>query len=136
MWRLLMEIVLLLGTAFMLGTIAQRLKQSAIIGYLVAGAIVGPILFNAQTVEQVAELGVALLLFSIGLEFSFSRLRQLGTIALVGGTLQVIVTLVVFAPAFIAELSVCLWLLVKGVNVEHRDTSISLNTTQAEGVGA
>lgn len=97
MWQLLMEIVLLLGTAFVLGTVAQKLKQSAIIGYLLAGAIVGPILFNAQAVEQVAELGVALLLFSIGLEFSFSRLRQLGTIAMVGGTSQVIVTLGVFA---------------------------------------
>ena len=99
MWRLLMEIVLLLATAFVLGTVAQRLKQSAIIGYLAAGAIVGPILFNAQAVEQVAELGVALLLFSIGLEFSFSRLRQLGTIALVGGTFQVIVTLAVYTLA-------------------------------------
>ena len=84
MWQLLMEIVLLLGTAFALGTVAQRLKQSAIIGYLLAGTIVGPILFNAQAVEQVAELGVALLLFSIGLEFSSSRLRQLGTIAMLG----------------------------------------------------
>ena len=71
MWQLLMEIVLLLGTAFVLGTVAQKLKQSAIIGYLLAGAIVGPILFNAQAVEQVAELGVALLLFSIGLELYY-----------------------------------------------------------------
>jgi monovalent cation:H+ antiporter-2, CPA2 family len=97
MWQLLMEIVLLLATAFVLGTVAQRLKQSAIIGYLMAGVIVGPMLFNAQAVEQVAELGVALLLFSIGLEFSFSRLRQLGTIALIGGTAQVVITLGVYA---------------------------------------
>jgi hypothetical protein len=49
---------------------------------------------------------------------------------------EVIFTLVVFAPAFIAELSLCLWLLVKGVNVQQRDNRISLNTTQAEGMGA
>jgi CPA2 family monovalent cation:H+ antiporter-2 len=97
MWQLLMEIVLLLTVAFALGAIAQKLKQSAIIGYLVAGAVVGPLLFNAAAVRQVAELGVALLLFSIGLEFSFSRLRQLGSIALVGGTLQVTISLVLFA---------------------------------------
>lgn len=97
MWQLLMEIVLLLATAFVLGTVAQRLKQSAIIGYLIAGVIVGPMLFNTQTVEQVAELGVALLLFSIGLEFSFSRLRQLGAIALIGGTAQVVITLGIYA---------------------------------------
>ncbi|MGD8257361.1 MAG: cation:proton antiporter, partial [Desulfobacterales bacterium] len=92
-----MEIVLLLTVAFVLGAIAQKLKQSAIIGYLLAGAVVGPLLFNAGAVRQVAELGVALLLFSIGLEFSFSRLRKLGSIALKGGTLQVIISLVLFA---------------------------------------
>jgi CPA2 family monovalent cation:H+ antiporter-2 len=101
MWQLLMEVVLLLTVAFILGAVAQKLRQSAIVGYLVAGAIVGPLLFNAEAVRQVAELGVALLLFSIGLEFSFSRLRKLGSIALVGGTLQVIITLVFFALALI-----------------------------------
>ena len=101
MWQLLMEIVLLLTVAFLLGAIAQKLKQSAIIGYLIAGAVVGPLLFNAEAVRQVAELGVALLLFSIGLEFSFSRLKKLGSIALIGGTLQVSVSLVLFAIALI-----------------------------------
>ena len=97
MWHLLMEIVLLLAVAFLLGAIAQKLKQSSIIGYLIAGAVVGPLLFNAEAVRQVAELGVALLLFSIGLEFSFSRLKKLGSIALVGGTLQVSISLALFA---------------------------------------
>jgi CPA2 family monovalent cation:H+ antiporter-2 len=96
-----MEIVLLLTVAFVLGAIAQKLKQSAIIGYLMAGAVVGPLLFNAEAVRQVAELGVALLLFSIGLEFSFSRLRKLGSIALIGGTLQVIITPILFAMILI-----------------------------------
>ena len=77
-WRLIMEIALLLGTAFLFGVIAQRLKQSAIVGYLVAGAILGPTMFNRQGVISIAELGVALLLFSIGLEFSFSRLKRMG----------------------------------------------------------
>jgi CPA2 family monovalent cation:H+ antiporter-2 len=97
MWQLLMEIVLLLSVAFILGAAAQKFKQSAIIGYLMAGVVVGPLLFNAEAVKQVAELGVALLLFSIGLEFSFSRLRQLGAVAVVGGTFQVAVSLLFFA---------------------------------------
>jgi len=100
MWQLLMEIVLLLTMAFVMGAIAQKFGQSAIIGYLMAGAVVGPLLFNTEAVEQVAELGVALLLFSIGLEFSFSRLKQLGPIALVGGSLQVIISLGCFAFLF------------------------------------
>jgi CPA2 family monovalent cation:H+ antiporter-2 len=96
-WQLLMEILLLLGVAFILGALAQRLRQSAIIGYLLAGTLIGPVLFNARAVTDVAELGVALLLFSIGLEFSFGRLKRLGRVALVGGSLQVVVTLGVFA---------------------------------------
>ena len=96
-WHLLMEILVLLGAAFALGTIAQKLKQSAIIGYLLAGAVLGPLLFNKEAILNVSELGVALLLFSIGLEFSFRRLKSLGAIAIVGGWLQVIVTLLLFA---------------------------------------
>lgn len=89
MWFLIMEIVLLLGLAFVLGAVAQRLNQSAIVGYLLAGAILGPVVFNKAAVQQVAERGVALLLFSIGLEFSFSRLRRMGTRAFTIGVLQI-----------------------------------------------
>ncbi len=96
-WQLLMEILLLLGAAFVLGAVAQRLKQNAIIGYLLAGTLLGPLLFNTQVVNDVAELGVALLLFSIGLEFSFGRLKRMGMVALGGGSLQVVVTMIAFA---------------------------------------
>ncbi len=84
---------MLLGGAFFLGALAQHFRQSPIVGYLLAGTIVGPLLFNAPAVNQVAELGVSLLLFSIGLEFSFSYLRKMGRIAFVGGTIQVIATI-------------------------------------------
>jgi CPA2 family monovalent cation:H+ antiporter-2 len=92
-WFFLMEMVMLLGGAFFLGALAQYFRQSPIVGYLLAGTIVGPLLFNASAVNQAAELGVSLLLFSIGLEFSFNHLRKLGRIAFVGGTIQVIATL-------------------------------------------
>jgi len=98
-WQLLMEILLLLGSAFVLGALAQRLKQSAIIGYLLAGTLLRPLLFNTAAVTDVAELGVALLLFSIGLEFSFSRLKSLGKVALGGGGLQIVLTMIAFALA-------------------------------------
>ena len=97
LWFFIMEVVMLLGSAFLLGALAQRLRQSPIVGYLLAGTIVGPLLFNAQVVNQTAELGVALLLFSIGLEFSFARLRKMGAIAFGGGSLQVSVTLLLVA---------------------------------------
>ena len=99
-WFLIMEMVLLLGLAFVLGAVAQRFNQNAIIGYLLAGAILGPIMFNRQAVQDIAELGVALLLFSIGLEFSFSRLKRMGLRAFLIGLLQILITLGVFTLIF------------------------------------
>ncbi len=96
----LAKLVLLLSVAFMLGATAQRLKQSAIIGYLLAGTILGPTLFDRQALSHWGELGVSLLLFSVGLEFSFGRLKRMGSLALLGGVLQVTITLAAFALVF------------------------------------
>ena len=92
-----MEMLLLLGGAFVLGALAQRLRQSPLVGYLLAGTLVGPLLFNAAAVNQAAELGVSLLLFSIGLEFSFKELRRMGKMAFGAGSTQVLATLAVVA---------------------------------------
>ncbi|MFO7632764.1 MAG: cation:proton antiporter [Caldilinea sp.] len=94
LWYFLMEIFLLLGIAFFLGSVAQRFRQSNIVGYLLAGAILGPLLPDTGAVANTAEIGVSLLLFSIGLEFSFQRLRRLGAMALGGGSLQIVITIV------------------------------------------
>jgi CPA2 family monovalent cation:H+ antiporter-2 len=99
-WETLAKLVLLLAVAFVLGVGAQRLKQSAIIGYLLAGTILGSALFDRETLVHWGELGVSLLLFSIGLEFSFGRLKRMGSVALLGGVLQVMVTLALFALIF------------------------------------
>ena len=92
-WFVVMEMVMLLGGAFLMGAMAQRLGQSPILGYLLTGTIVGPLLFDPTAVNQISELGVALLLFSIGLEFSFKQLLKMGRMAFGGGTLQVVLTI-------------------------------------------
>ncbi len=100
---MLLDILVLLGAALVLGTVAERLRQSAILGYLVAGTVVGPAGFGmvsgSDEVHVIAELGVAMLLFSIGLEFSLDRLRRVGSVALVGGTAQILVTMCAAAAA-------------------------------------
>ena len=93
LWFVLMELVLLFGAAFLFGSLAQRFKQSPILGYIFAGVCVGPVIDNATMVKQLAEVGVSLLLFSIGLEFSFKQVRRMGKTAFGGGTLQVGITL-------------------------------------------
>ena len=101
MWPLLMKLFLLVLAAYATGILAQHFRQSAIVGYLLAGSMVGALLFNYGTIASVAELGVALLLFSIGLEFSFQQLKALGKAVLAGGALQVILTLIAFAALLI-----------------------------------
>lgn len=96
-WYTLRDILLLLGLAMLLGTLAERLRQSAIVGYLVAGTLIGPsvlgLVSNQDDIFHIAELGVALLLFAIGLEFSPQRLLSLGKTPLFSGLFQVLLTL-------------------------------------------
>ena len=93
---MLLDIVMLLGAGALLGAVCERFRQSAIVGYLLAGALLGPnglyLVSSGDEVLAVSELGVALLLFAIGLEFSWARLLSMGRIALGSGTLQVLGT--------------------------------------------
>ncbi len=97
MWNILFDIVVLLSASLLLGALAERMRQSAILGYLVAGMLLGPntigLISSPQAVETLAELGVTLLLFTIGLEFSWKRLRRTGRFGLFGGSAQVVITL-------------------------------------------
>ncbi len=92
MWTAIGDIVVLLAAAMLLGLILERLGQSAILGYLLAGTLLGPGAFNVihhgQHLTQMADIGVALLLFTIGLTFSWRQLRSLGAVALGGGSAQ------------------------------------------------
>jgi len=100
-WEVILQIVLVLGVALLLGGLFERFKQSAVLGYLAGGVFLGPsccgLIADTEFMSSVAELGVTLLLFSIGLEFSLKRLKSLGAIAAGGGSLQVGVTTVVVA---------------------------------------
>jgi len=95
-WSVIVDLTVLLGAALVLGALCERYRQSAIVGYLIAGMLLGPNalqwISNSKEVELLAELGVALLLFTIGLEFSWRRLRAMGLVALGGGTVQILAT--------------------------------------------
>jgi CPA2 family monovalent cation:H+ antiporter-2 len=95
-WTGLLDVLILVLGALVLGALFERLRLSAVVGYLLAGTLLGPNaldwLPNHEAVSSIAELGIALLLFTIGLEFSWRRLRRMGAIALGGGSLQVLLT--------------------------------------------
>lgn len=77
-----------LGLAFILGTLANRLRLSPLVGYLLAGVLIGPftpgIVADQALARQLAELGVILLMFGIGLHFSLHDLLSVRTIAVPG----------------------------------------------------
>ncbi len=98
-FRLIVDLVLVLGAAASGGLLAALLKQPVLLGYLIAGVIVGPtglaLIKEVVQVETLAQFGVAFLLFALGVEFSFSELKKVKVISLGGGGLQILVTILV-----------------------------------------
>lgn len=89
----LITIVVLLGATLLGGMIAHRLRQPVMLGYLLVGVIVGPhglgLVRDLEMVETAATIGVALLMFMLGLEISPSQLRQVGKVGPWGGIVQI-----------------------------------------------
>src|SRR4026208_1022852 len=84
---LIQDLAVILGVAGLMSLIFQKIKQPVVLGYIVAGMIVGPYTPPFQLVTDIsgiqtwAELGVIFLMFSLGLEFSFRKLARVGTSA-------------------------------------------------------
>jgi CPA2 family monovalent cation:H+ antiporter-2 len=82
-----------LGLAFVLGAIANRLRMSPIVGYLLAGVAVGPFtpgfVADQAIANELAEIGVILLMFGVGMHFSFRELLAVRAIALPGAIAQI-----------------------------------------------
>ena len=92
------DLILLVVTAFFSGLIMQRLGQPLILGYILTGIAFGPYtggfaLTSVHEIELLAEIGVALLLFALGLEFSLKDLKPVKKIALIGTPIQIILTI-------------------------------------------
>jgi len=80
------------GLALIFGFIAERLKLSALVGYLVAGILIGPatpgFVADAHIASQLSEIGVMLLMFGVGLHFSIEDLMSVKRIAIPGAIVQ------------------------------------------------
>jgi CPA2 family monovalent cation:H+ antiporter-2 len=96
--RLLGGVTLALGAGWFGGLIAHLLRLPFFVGYLLAGILIGPhgwgwVRADAP-VQGLANLGVILLLFAIGVELSFQELARVRRVALIGGSLQIVLTIV------------------------------------------
>lgn len=96
--RLMVEMVAVIGAATTGGYVANCCKQPVLLGYLLGGMAIGPTGLNLVTgegdIKVLAEIGVALLLFALGVEFSLKDLLRVRAIALGGGVLQILLTIV------------------------------------------
>ncbi len=90
--------VVIIAATFVAG-LAYFLKQPMILGYILAGILVGPLALNlvgdGVSIALIAEIGIAFLLFIVGLQIDYRKMRDTGVTALVAGLGQVIITLLV-----------------------------------------
>jgi CPA2 family monovalent cation:H+ antiporter-2 len=95
------DLAVILTTAGVVALLFQKIRQPVVLGYLIAGMIVGPftppqaLISDAPNIQIIAELGVIFLMFSLGLEFSFHKLTKVGFSATVTGIAEVILMLMI-----------------------------------------
>ena len=132
------SIAILLGAAVVGGMIAHRLRQPVILGYLVVGVALGPqalgFVGDPILVETMATMGVALLMFTLGLEVSISQLRQVGKVGLWGGVAQILVT---FVLGLVVGVTLLNWSLSQavllGLVISLSSTMVCLKTLMDRG---
>lgn len=87
------ELAILLVAGTLIAFVSSRLGVVPIVGFLAAGTVIGPsgvgLISDIDLVNQSADIGVMLLLFTLGIEFSLERVRRLASLFLIGGTVQV-----------------------------------------------
>jgi CPA2 family monovalent cation:H+ antiporter-2 len=94
---LIQDLAVILGVASVVTFVSKKIRQPVVLGYLIAGIIVGPntppfsFVLDLSGIHTWAELGVILLMFTLGVEFSLKKLSQTGTTAIFTGIFEAIV---------------------------------------------
>ncbi|MBF0288703.1 MAG: cation:proton antiporter [SAR324 cluster bacterium] len=133
------DIVIIVIAALVGGSVANLFKQPLIIGYILAGILIGPHTgivkaANIHEIEMLAEIGVALLLFALGLEFSLNELKPVRKIALIGTPIQMVLTIAygfLIGQLFEWDWQPSLWL---GALISLSSTMVLLKTLMSKGL--
>jgi len=92
----LQDLAVVMMVAAVVTIVFHRLKQPVVLGYILAGVIIGPhtppfpLIHDKDTINTLSELGVILLMFSLGLEFSLRKLKSVGAPAFIAATLEIL----------------------------------------------
>lgn len=132
------DIIIIILAGFVGGIVARGLKQPFILGYIVVGVIIGPntggwSVSNVHDIEMLAEIGVALLLFSLGLEFSLKELQPTRKIALIGTPIQLILVILfgaIISRVFAYPWEEAIWI---GALLSVSSTMVVLKTLMNQG---
>lgn len=134
---MLRDLVVVLAAALPIVLIFQRLRIPSVVGFLIAGMVIGPhgasLIRNADEVQSLAELGIVLLLFVVGLELSFRQLLRLGRVLLGSSIIQIALTVAAgWAVATAVGLNATTAVFV-GFLVAHSSTAIVLKLLTDRG---
>ena len=133
------DIAVIIVAALIGGLAAQLLRQPLIVGYILAGVVVGPYtggiaVSQPEEIALLAEIGVALLLFTLGIEFSLKELKPVRRIAIFGTPIQMALTIGVgygIGQWLGLDWVASLWL---GAVISSSNTMIVLKTLSARGL--
>jgi len=136
-FTIIKDIVVILLVSVPIILLFNKIKLPSIVGFLIAGMIIGPygfqLISNISEIEIMAEVGVILLLFTIGLEFSLKELAKMKKLLLLGGGLQVLITILtttILLYLFGLELRLAIFL---GMLVSLSSTAIVLKLLSDRG---
>lgn len=103
-FTIIREIVIILSVSLLIIFLFKKINIPSILGFLVAGMIIGPygfkLISNTQNIQVMAEIGVILLLFTIGLEISLNKLLQMRRMLIYAGGMQIIFTILISTLIF------------------------------------
>lgn len=132
------DLIIIIVASLACALAARRLGQPLMLGYIVAGLLVGPntfglIVSDVHEIELLAEIGVALLLFVLGIEFSLKKLRPVRAVALIGTPIQILLTMGLgygIGGLVGWEHDASLWL---GAVISLSSTMVILKTLESQG---
>ena len=133
----LLDIILIFGCAIVVLYFGHKLKIPGVVGFLITGMIIGPyglgFIEDPEIVTILSQVGIIFLLFTIGMQFSFRTLYEMRKTVLVGGSIQVLLTIgVVYVLAFLAGVPAPTALFL-GFLVCHSSTTVTLKVFQDRG---